>query len=1002
MKVMSAQMNKASRLSCRPLLLMLLGVFLVFAGLVQTPVDLHAQPPHDSKGTEFWVAFMESFGGGGFGESSDMRLYLSADSATQVTITYALTKKSVTVNIPVSHQSVEVNLNQLFTSSLELTSVNRGVSSKTLHVLSESPITLYGVSVRLHSSDAFLGLPDDALTRRYVVLSYPNGYNFGLGQFPGYDQPSEFAVIATEDGTEVTVEPSAFLNGRFNLDPFTIVLNEGEVFFAQANLLEQVEQDVSGTRLRSTKPIAVFGGNRRTSVPTEVGNYRDHLVEQLPPLDAWGTGAIVVPHFEVTRGVTYAAVARIVAALDNTQWEIDGVSQPVLQAGQVVEIEMGRDPLVLTASQPVMVAQYEHSVGLQMNGQFEMGDPFMMLIPPPEQYDTAYAFQSITHELFTRHFINVVVPTNAITSVRLDGAQVVVNYRPVPGTPYSYAQIELSAGSHFVTCDSAFGLYAYGYGQANSYGYPGGTLFRKLVVDFQDPFISVAPSCGTVSGVAIDDRITDSGIDSCYVLPSGTSNATVNIVPFVSGSDSVFYSATLNDPYQDGEVAVKAIDSAGRSIIQRNRIPGFTVGATMMSGNQLQKEEMPSYNGGRVCREIELVNYGAFPHTIDDLVLTPSDVAFSISPAPGFVLAPGEKRIVEICYEARRDSVQSVVLQIGDSCTGRPVVDLTVHSIIDTLPPAHIGQAGECGEGVEIVFEEPAGKFMGIATVDLVEVINASATFNPGSNALPSSKVVMQLTPVDFREDMIYEVRMVDLAGNVLVIRDTVGGYTLAAVDIEERRQVSTRLGSEWATSQLDYLGQRCDSLLLTNYGTRNLVVSQIIVEQNLDFSIPPAQFPLFLKAGDSVMVAICMEGRFAGDQLDTLLIVDTCGRWERVPMKTPVDFGLGYGVDRCGQNLTIQAFAPSKRTFLTTPFPNPSNGGAIGVDIALRQDEMVTVTVLDMSGEPVLHVLRDVALKGGIHRLHFHPQDLESGMYFCRMNTASGETYVEKMMVTQ
>ena len=972
----------------------------VLAGILGAS-DLIAQPPHDSRGKEFWVTFMESFGGGGFGETSDMRLYMSAGTPTEVTLTYNLNDRSRVVTIPEANKTVEVNLNQMFGSSVELTSANRGVSPKSLHVLAKSDITLYGVSVRLHSSDAFLGLPDDALTRNYIVLSYPNGYNFGVGQYPGYDHPSEFAVIATEDGTELTITPTAFLNGRFSRDPFTVGLNQGEVFFAQASL--NGEQDVSGTQIRSTKPIAVFGGNRRTSIPTSVGNYRDHLVEQLPPVDAWGNSAILIPHVEVTANVEFPAVARIVAALDNTTWEIDGVTQPQLSAGEVVEIDLPQRPVVVTASRPIMVAQYEHSVGIQFQGSFELGDPFMMLIPPPEQYDTSYAFQSITHELFTRHFINVVVPSDAITSLQLNGSPVVVNYRPVPGTQYSYAQIELDSGSHSVTCDSSFGLYAYGFGRANSYGYPGGTLFRKLVVDFEDPFISVASACRAVSGVAIDDRITDSGIDSCYVIQSGTSNADVQIAPFESGTDSVFYTARLRDPYQDGSAAVKAIDSAGRSVVQRHRIPGFTVGATLMSGNQAQQEEIPSYNGSPVCQEIELVNYGEFPHDISDVTLGASSAGFTITPSTGFLLEPGERRTVEICYQGSMDdSIRSVKLRLGDSCSGREVADVIVYSIIDTVPPSSLGQAGGCGEGVEVVFEEPSGQFMGIAFVEVVEVVNASSSFAPSPNSLPSSRVVMQLTPIDFREDMIYEVRMRDLAGNETVLRDTVGGYTLAAVDQERQIQVSTRLESEWTTSDLNFLGQRCDSLLLRNYGVRDLVVGQVIVEENLEFSIPPAQFPLRIGAGDSIKVAVCLEGRFAGDQLDTLLIVDTCGRWERVPMKTLVDFGLGYGTDRCGQALTVQAFAPAKRTFISTPFPNPSKGESVGLDIGLSRDEHVTITILDMAGEPVLRVLERAELKGGVHRLHFRPDALQSGLYFCRMSTGSGETYTKKLMVNQ
>lgn len=958
-----------------------------------------AQVQHDSKGTEFWATFMESAGGGGFQEVSDMRLYFSADSATTVTITYLGRNDSATIDIPTPHKTVEVNLNLLFGSSIELSEANKGVSRKSLHIVSKHDVTLYGVSVRLHSSDAFLGLPDDALTRRYVVLSYPNGYN-NVQQWSEYDQPSQFAVVATEDGTTVSITPTAHLNGRTSLAPFSVGLNRGEVFFAQASLGRR--EDVSGTQIRSTKPIAVFGGNRRTSIPTSVGNYRDNLVEQMPPLDAWGTSAILTPHYQVTSGVFYNAVARVVAALDNTDWAIDGVPQQRLDAGEVAEFEMTEQPMVVTASNPIMVAQYEHSVGVQSLGQFELGDPFMMLIPPPEQYDTAYAFQSVTHELFTRHFVNVVVPTVAVPSLRLDNSPLVVNYKPVPGTPYSYAQIPLSAGSHYVTCDSAFGLYAYGFGQANSYGYPGGTLFRQLVVDFEAPSIRAVPQCGLVQGVAVDDGITDSGIDSCYVVASATSNTDVVIAPFASGADSVFYTATLRDPYQDGAVQVKAIDSAGRSVSQLNLIPGFTLRASKMTGNAPQAEELVSYNSAPVCRQVEIVNYGKFPHRVDNLALVPPRPLFSVNSPLGFTLNPGETRTVEICYAGGPDTTETVSLVIGDSCIARQVVDLTVFGITDTVPPGKLGQIGPCGQGVEIVFEEPPLKFFGIASIEVVEAVNARTGFTPGADALPSSRVALRLDPIDFRQDMIYEVLMRDMAGNETVVRDTVGGYTLAALETKESTQVSVRLGADWGTDSLAFLGKRCDTIVLTNYGSRDLVIGQIIVEENRDFSVPPAQLPLYVGPGDSIKVAICLEGRFAGEQIDTLLIVDTCGRWERVAMLTPVGFGLGSGVDRCGQQLTIQAFAPSKRTFLTTPFPNPSGGGTIGVDIGLSKDELVSVDVLDMGGERVLRVLEGSAMKGGLHRLTFEPAGLESGLYFCRMVTAGGDVYTSKMIIAR
>lgn len=956
-------------------------------------------PVHDSKGQGFWVAFMETAGGGQGFEQSDLRLYLSAIKPTDVRITYKRTGRTETINLPVAHRSFEVDVATLFGASIELDAGDIGVSSKTLYVESDEDITLYGVSVRTFSSDAFLGLPEDVLTRRYVLLGYPNGYlnNFQVGGI--FDMPSEFAIVGTEDGTLVTITPTANINGRPTTDPFVIGLNKGEVFFAQASL--DGPQDITGTQIRSTKPVAAFSGNKRTSIPTSVGNFRDLLVEQMPPLESWGNTAIIPPLFDVTPQSSYTPVARIVAAVDNTTWNLDGVPQAPLQGGKPIEIVLSERPAVIDASGPILVAQYEHSVGpIGNNNQFGEGDPFMMIIPPELQYDTSYAFQSVPHPEFVRHVVNVVIPTDDTLSLRIDSLPVVEPFIPIPGTIYSYAQVILTPGAHTAHADAPFGLYAYGYGMANSYGYPGGAIYRILVHDFQHPYMKFSTTCGELQGVAIDDRITDSGIDSCYVVQSKTRNAVVTIQPFTSSVDSVFYTAKLIDPYNDGFMQIKAIDSGGRSIMLESSIPGYTVGTVALNGGVPEKGESVSYNGGRVCREFEVFNYGAFPQEINSLNVTPTGGTFTITTPGPITLQPGEKRTIEICYQQMIDSVVVARLTIGDSCISREVAEWSVYSIIDTLPPALLSGSDGCREGVDVILSEPNQKYMGIASVSLGAVINAEVTFDPNLAGLPSAQLKLHLTPIDPYQDMIYEMSVVDLAGNSITVADTIGGFTLAAIDPSSGDHTSARFGIEWKTDSLDYLDSRCDSILLKNYGARDMVIARATLQNNLEFSIPPSQFPLTLKAGDSVKIAVCLEGNFAGNQVDTLLIIDTCGRWDRIPMKTPVDFGFGFGVDRCGQNMTIQAFAPSKRTILMPPFPNPTPGEPVGIDIGLRRDELVTIDILDMNGNKVLSILNNASIKGGLHRLRFEPVSLESGIYFCRMMTGNGEVKTVKMVV--
>lgn len=48
-----------------------------------------------------------------------------------------------------------------------------------------------------------------------------------------------------------------------------------------------MKYDLSGIHIKSNKPIAVFSGNYRTSIPSDKAS-RDHIVEQLVPTSSWG------------------------------------------------------------------------------------------------------------------------------------------------------------------------------------------------------------------------------------------------------------------------------------------------------------------------------------------------------------------------------------------------------------------------------------------------------------------------------------------------------------------------------------------------------------------------------------------------------------------------------------------------------------------------------------------------------------------------------------------
>lgn len=66
--------------------------------------------------------------------------------------------------------------------------------------------------------------------------------------------------------------------------------------------------DLTGTRVISSKPIAVLSGANRTQIFK--GTCASHLIEQTPPVSTWGTTFILVPVPNQRMGDLYRFVAK--------------------------------------------------------------------------------------------------------------------------------------------------------------------------------------------------------------------------------------------------------------------------------------------------------------------------------------------------------------------------------------------------------------------------------------------------------------------------------------------------------------------------------------------------------------------------------------------------------------------------------------------------------------------------------------------------------------------
>ena len=214
----------------------------------------------------------------------------------------------------------------------------------------------------------------------------------------------------------------------------------------------------------------MFGGNQCANIPLGVG-FCDHIVEQLPPTTAWGRRFVTAPLATRLNGDTF----RILAAHDGTTVTLNGVAIGSIDRGEFIE-RIIDGAATIDADKPVLVAQYSNGTDFDR----VTSDPFMMLVPPFEQFLASYVVTTPATG-FETNFINVVAPTAAIGSITLDGLPIPSSsFSPVGTSSFSAAQLPVELGAHALKGSQPFGVFVYGFDQFDSYGYPGGLAVASI------------------------------------------------------------------------------------------------------------------------------------------------------------------------------------------------------------------------------------------------------------------------------------------------------------------------------------------------------------------------------------------------------------------------------------------------------------------------------------------------------------------------------------------
>ncbi len=502
----------------------------------------------NSEGKEFWLCFMKNFRSAGTdvqNRGAALRLQLFITSSFDA-------KVEIEIEEIGYKSTIEVRANSVVPVQIPARAQLRALETAerlAVHITADTAISVYGLNSRYQTTDAFVGLPISVIGREYRAIGYTKLAS---------DLLSALSIVATENDTEVEITPTATTStGRPAGKPFKIRLRQGDVYSIGARWESIGQCDLTGTRIVANKKISVFSGHNCAYVPPKV-EACNHLIEQLPPVSAWGLHYYVGMLKERSR-YTF----RVVASENNTRVFENSRLAVVLNAGEFYESLNTQQHVQITADKPVLVAQFAQGF---KNGD-SVGDPMMILVSPTQQFLNEYRFATPISGDW-HHYINVVAPTESIGQIRLNGRRVDSTLFTVLGeSRYSIAQVPIPYGTHVIRSEVPFGLYSYGFGfksdAYDAYGNMAGQSFLELnkLVDTVPPMAEAANVRDDFVVTLRDDRVMDRGLAAVNIV--NTVSLEADIPKVEQGAPQVSIRVRPAVSGKSGRLVLEALDVAG-------------------------------------------------------------------------------------------------------------------------------------------------------------------------------------------------------------------------------------------------------------------------------------------------------------------------------------------------------------------------------------------------------------------------------------------------------
>src|SRR2546423_3657035 len=176
-----------------------------------------ASAQSDNRGTDFWVCFPQN-AKNEFNAGLAFKLFITGDQDTKGTVSGA----------GIDPKHFEFKAGEVAAIDIDTSVQIIGsdfVQNLGIHVMTDKPVAVYGLSNRKASTDTYVAYPTNVLGTAYRAMCY----NALAGTEDAFT--SQITCIATDNNTDVRINSTANTKGgRHTGEEFTIKLQRGEVY----------------------------------------------------------------------------------------------------------------------------------------------------------------------------------------------------------------------------------------------------------------------------------------------------------------------------------------------------------------------------------------------------------------------------------------------------------------------------------------------------------------------------------------------------------------------------------------------------------------------------------------------------------------------------------------------------------------------------------------------------------------------------------------------------